>query len=99
MFILEERARLVCKFARTELQEELFPRPEPGGGKKGKKGKGKDKKGGGKKKGKKGPQQVEFPDWMNPELVEDPKTDEYIMARLDEDQWDMVRILNFEPIR
>ncbi|XP_075251578.1 uncharacterized protein LOC142344018 isoform X2 [Convolutriloba macropyga] len=85
----KESVKLVCQFARNELREELFPRPEPANAKK--KGK-KDKKGGGKGKkgGKKGAEQVEFPEWMNTELVEDVKTDEYVMARLTEDQWDML---------
>ena len=47
---------MVCKFARVELKEELFAKPEGANakGKKGKKDKG--KKGG--KKGKKGGEQV-----------------------------------------
>ena len=55
--IVEESVKLVCQFARNELREELFPRPEPANAKK--KGK-KDKKGGGKGKkgGKKGAEQV-----------------------------------------
>ena len=35
---------------------------------------------------------MEFPEWMNTELVEDVKSDEYVMARLDEDQWWMVSV-------
>ncbi|XP_063716250.1 uncharacterized protein LOC134843867 isoform X3 [Symsagittifera roscoffensis] len=92
----KERVKLICQFARNELKEELFPKPEADskkGGKKGGKDKGKKGKGKGGKKGK-GPEPVEFPEWMNTELVEDVKSDEYVMARLDEDQWWMRKELN-----